>query len=181
MSLTTSRIVSWRRLAGLAGAAAVTVALVTSTAPAMAAAKAPVVAPVTNGAAHLSGPSAITASVAPPAAAKVLASQDGYCDVGDVCLYYFSAQRGYGSLYDTGHNDPYLFNNHFISSGSGQGSVVGNNAEAVWNRDPHTTVWLCTGTYSTGSCGYVAPNSYGTLGSTWFDKTQSLTWADSSN
>jgi hypothetical protein len=178
MTLTTSRIVSWRRLAGLAGAAAVTVALVTS--PAMASSKAPVVIPAAaKNTTYPSGPSA--GSPASSAQAKVFASQDGYCDVGDVCLYYYSSSFGYGSGYDTAHNDPNLFNNHFISYGAGQGQVVGNNAEAVWNRDPHTYVYLCTGLNSTGSCGYVPPNTIYNLYSTWSNKTQSLTWGDSTN
>jgi hypothetical protein len=180
MSHTISHIVSWRRLAGLAGAAAVTAALVTSTTPAMAAAKAPVTPPPANAAARLSGPSAVTAA---SAGVTPLASQDGVCDVGDVCLYYFATTRGVGvgSGYDTAHNDSYLFDNHFISSGFGQGAVVGNNAEAVWNRDPRTTVWVCTGTNSTGTCGFVGPNVFGNLTSTFSNKVQSLTWADSTN
>jgi|GEM_PF-6331639 len=49
----TSRVVSWRRLAGLAGATAVTAALATSTAPAMAATNAPGIPPTAKAAAFL--------------------------------------------------------------------------------------------------------------------------------
>jgi hypothetical protein len=76
----------------------------------------------------------------------VNASQDGSVDVGDLGLWYYDSSHGYGSFYDTSHNDTWLFNNHFISSGAGQGSLVANNSEFAWNRDPHTTVIVCTGT-----------------------------------
>jgi hypothetical protein len=110
-----------------------------------------------------------------------LASQDGNCDVGDLCLYYYYDYQGWGSRYDTAHNDPNLFNNHFISSGAGQGAVVGNNARAYWNRDPNAYAYVCTSTYSSGSCGWLAPNAYGNLNSTYADHSQSVYWGDSSN
>jgi hypothetical protein len=118
----------------------------------------------------------------PPARLGVTAaSQDGACDVGDLCLYYYYDYQGWGSGYDTSHNDPYLFNNHFIFSGSGWGAIVGNNARAYWNRDPKAYAYVCTGTYSTGSCGWLAPNAYGNLNSTYADRSQSVYWGDSSN
>jgi peptidase inhibitor family I36 len=110
-----------------------------------------------------------------------LASQDGACEIGDLCLYYLYDYQGWGSGYDTAHNDPNLFNNHFIFGGSGQGAIVGSNARAYWNRDPYTYAYVCTGTYSTGSCGWLAPNAYGNLNSTYADRSQSLYWGDSSN
>jgi hypothetical protein len=109
------------------------------------------------------------------------ASQDGVVDVGDLGLYYFSSNLGYGSLYDTSHNDNWLFDNHFISGGAGQGQVVANNAEFAWNRDPHTTVIVCTGYNYTGSCGVIGPNVYGNFTSTYSNKVESIYWADSSN
>ena len=87
----------------------------------------------------------------------VNASQDGVLDVGDLGLWYYDSSHGYGSFYDTSHNDNWLFDNHFISSGAGQGSVVANNSEFAWNQDPHTTVIVCTGYNYTGTCGTIAP------------------------
>ena len=111
----------------------------------------------------------------------VKASQDGSVDVGDLGLWYFDSAHGYGSAYDTAHNDNWLFDNHFISSGSGQGSVVANNSEFAWNRDPHTTVIVCTGYNYTGSCGTIGPNVYGNLTSTYRDNVESIYWANSAN
>ena len=167
MKVHTSR----RRVAGIAATAVA--ALVAAGTPAMAASTKPPVPPV-----HL--PSSVT-SGAPSSRLRTLASQDGSCDVGDVCLYYFSSSRGYGSGYDTAHNDPNLFNNHFIGFGAGRGSVVGSNAEAVWNRDPRTTVYVCTGLNSQGNCGSVGPNTLGNFTSTYSNRVQSLYWADSTN
>jgi hypothetical protein len=39
--------------------------------------------------------------------------------------------------------------------------VVGANAESYWNRDPTTTVYVCTGINYTGACAPIAPNTSG--------------------
>jgi hypothetical protein len=116
----------------------------------------------------------------PSGKVRTLASQDGACDVGDLCLYYFRAPT-YGSGYDTAHNDQNLFNNRFIFASSGQGSIVGNNAEAYWNRDPKTYAYVCTEVNYGGSCGWLAPNTYGNLNSTYANRSDSLYWGDSTN
>jgi hypothetical protein len=121
------------------------------------------------------------AAAFPATRVGTLASQDGSCDVGDVCLYYYTYARGHGSFYDTSHNDPNLRNNHFISVGTGHGQGVASNAEAVWNRDAHTTVRVCTGLSSTGSCLSVSPNTIVDLPTAYTNKVQSITWADSTN
>jgi hypothetical protein len=107
-----------------------------------------------------------------------LAPQDGGCDVGDVCLYYTGLDS---SRYDTAHNDPSLHNNHFISTGNGKGALVANNAVTVWNRDPSTPVFVCTGPGGTGTCGSVMPNVAMTLSSTYINNVESIYWGDSSN
>jgi len=173
---------------GLTGAALVTAALAAVPAGASVSPK-PAPAPAVKAAPQLQGSSAAATHHAgkPPAAlravggAQALGSQDGGCDVGDLCLYYLYSQQGYGSLYDTAHNDSYLFNNHFVTAGSGQGGTLGNNARAYWNRDPNAYAYVCTGVNYTGICGWLAPNSYGNLGSSYADKTQSVYWGDSTN
>ncbi len=126
-------------------------------------------------------PSAITPASSHRGMMTVNASQDGVVDVGDLGLWYFDSAHGYGSLYDTSHNDNWLFDNHFISSGAGRGSVVANNSEFAWNRDPHTTVIVCTGYNYTGSCGTIAPNTSGNFTSTYSNNVESVYWADSAN
>jgi len=111
---------------------------------------------------------------------QALASQDGFCDVGDLCLYYLYSPT-YGSGYDTAHNDQYLWDNHFIFAGAGRGSIVANNAEAYWNRDPSAYAYVCTGINYTGNCGWLAPNSFGNLNSTYADNVESLYWGNSAN
>lgn len=117
---------------------------------------------------------------APSAKIRTLASQNGVCEVGDLCLYYYSSPT-YGSGYDQSHNDQNLNNNHFIFTGSGKGSVVGNNAEAYWNRDPRAYAYVCTGINYTGSCGWLAPNAYGNLNSTYKNNSESIFWGDTAN
>lgn len=125
--------------------------------------------------------SAVDAVSARPLTASLRASQDGGVDVGDFGQWYFDSAHGYGSLYDTSHNDNYLQDNHFITAGAGQHTAVANNAEFVWNRDPHTSVVVCTGLNYTGTCGVVGPNVAGNLTSAYRDNLESLYWNDSSN
>ncbi len=63
----------------------------------------------------------------------------------------------------------------------GRGQRVGNNAEFVWNRDPRTSVKVCTGPNYTGTCGLVLPNQSGNFTSTYKNNVESLIWADSTN
>lgn len=108
------------------------------------------------------------------------ASSNAYCEVGEICFYWNSAAQGWGSFYDTAHNDPNLKNNHFVSTAAGKGNQVGNYTRGVWNRDPYVYAYICTGSGYTG-CGWVAPNTYGTLVSPYFDNVESVYWNDASN
>jgi hypothetical protein len=185
-------LTSSRRVAGVAAGGLAAAALVAAAGPAMAApAPAPTPtkpAPAIPQPARFSAPIALQNSVSPAAPSQQLrllaiqngAPQNGVCNVGEVCLYYLHSPI-FGSLYDTGHNDPNLFNNHFISPGLGRGSVVGSNAEFVWNRDPRTTVRVCTGLNNTGICGVVFPNQSGNFTNTFKNRVQSLSWLDSTN
>ena len=179
---------SGRRVAGMAAGAVAAAALVAASAPAMAASS-PKPAPTSiPPSARIAAPRPLPSSVTPAPPSLQLrrlafqngAPQNGTCNVGEVCLYYLHSPI-FGSLYDTGHNDPNLFNNHFISAGLGRGAVVGSNAEFVWNRDPRTSVKVCTGLNYTGICGFVLPNQSGNFTSTYKNHVQSLIWADSTN
>ena len=175
------KVTSGRRVARIVAATGAAATLLAA-APAMAASgpkPVPTIPPSARIAPHVSHPSSGTPVT--PQQLRRFASQDGGCDVGDVCLYYYNSSLGFGSSYDTSHNDPNLFNNHFISFGAGQRAVVGSNAEAVWNRDPHTYVELCTGLNNTGTCGFVPPNTWYNLSTTFSNHVQSLHWDDSTN
>ena len=180
-------LTSSRRVAGVAAGGLAAAALVAAAGPAVAA-PTPKPIPTIPPAARFSPPVALPGSVTPAAPSPQLrllavqngAPQNGVCNVGEVCLYYLHSPI-FGSLYDTGHNDPNLFNNHFISPGLGRGSVVGSNAEFVWNRDPRTTVRVCTGLNNTGICGVVFPNQSGNFTNTFKNRVQSLSWLDSTN
>ena len=180
-----SRFTALRRATAIVGATAAAAAIAAGTAAAYASPaphKHPVVVPhLPSSLINRALPSAISATSSRPGMMTVNASQDGVVDVGDLGLYYFDSADGYGSLYDTSHNDPWLFDNHFISSGAGKGQVVANNSEFAWNRDPHTTVIVCTGYNYTGSCGTIGPNVYGNFTSTYSNKVESVYWADSAN
>jgi hypothetical protein len=176
-----------RRVTAIIGAAAAATAIATGSAaayaaPAPAPHKHPVVVPhVPRSLINRALPSAVIPGSRPAGMARANASQDGSVDVGDLGLWYFDSAHGYGSVYDTSHNDNWLFDNHFISAGAGQHAVVANDSEFAWNRDPHTTVIVCTGYNYTGSCGTIGPNVYGNFTSTYRDNVESVYWADSAN
>jgi murein DD-endopeptidase MepM/ murein hydrolase activator NlpD len=72
-------------------------------------------------------------AVATPAHAD---ARNGVCEDGEVCLYYNSDNQGSlvdfsGSVKDYGTGADCIT---FISSGSGRGQCVKNNAASVWNR-----------------------------------------------
>ena len=180
-----SRFTARRRATAIIGAAAAATAIAAGSAAAYASTtphKHPVVTPhVPRSLISTALPSAITPASRHQGTMTANASQDGALDVGDLGLWYYDSSHGYGSFYDTSHNDNWLFDNHFISAGAGQGSVVANDSEFAWNRDPHTTVIVCTGYNYTGTCGTIAPNTYGNLTPTYRDNVESVYWADSAN
>jgi hypothetical protein len=113
-------------------------------------------------------------------------SQDGSCEVGELCLYY---QWDFvGSGYDGAHNDFNYNNNHFLWAGAGQGQVVGNNARSYWNRDPRAPVYICNYTWAPmvsppagGQCIRFEANTFGNLPAVLADHNQSVYWVDSTN
>jgi hypothetical protein len=106
---------------------------------------------------------------------------DGTCNhyysdnTGDLCLWYF--QNYSGSKIDFYYGDSNLFNNYFITAGSGQGAVVANNAESDFNYDGIYTAWVCTGTSSSGSCGFISPLTGGNFNTTYKNNVESFYWA----
>jgi len=107
------------------------------------------------------------------------AHQDGSCDQysnghGDFCLYYLDNYQG--SFSDFYTNDDNLWDNYFLTSGSGRGRVVANNARSYWNRDLICTVWVYTGSYYTGNGGRVTPGEYDNFNTTYRDNVESLRW-----
>jgi hypothetical protein len=100
---------------------------------------------------------------------------DGFCNTGDLCLWYFSSFQG--SHVDFFFGDDNLWDNVFNSAGAGLGSTVANNAESAWNYDPTYTAWVCAGTFQAGPCGWILPNSGGDLVyPTYFNNTESIHW-----
>jgi Peptidase inhibitor family I36 len=101
---------------------------------------------------------------------------DGSCNSGDLCLWYFAGFQG--STVDFFWGDDNLGDNVFLSPGSGQGAVVANNAESAWNYDPTLTAWTCSGTFQTGDCGHILPNSGGDfIYPTYFNNVESIHWS----
>lgn len=82
--------------------------------------------------------------------------KDGICDPGEFCLYYNSSKYNFGSLHDYQADDPYLFDDTFISPGRGQGQIVANNAAAYWNRSPGTVYVYTLGQFG-GTVGSIPP------------------------
>src|SRR5687768_5340399 len=117
----------------------------------------------------------VTAMVAAAASAVLAqvpdsanAARDGFCDddastvaggpPGEACFYRFSNLRG--SLADFSSDsatnpdlygaDATLFDDYFISAGSGQGKRVSNNASSVCNTDRNSRLILHDGDNFTG-------------------------------
>jgi hypothetical protein len=104
---------------------------------------------------------------------------DGTCSVyangtGDLCLWYFSSFTG--SRVDFYYNDSNLYNNVFLTSGSGKGAVVASNAESAYNYDSIWTAWVCTDPSYAGSCGYILPRTGGNFTATFYNRSDSLYW-----
>lgn len=93
---------------------------------------------------------------------------------GDLCQWYYTNYSG--SRGGTYSNDASLWDDRFMTGGSGQGAIMANNAESTWNYDSYYTAWVCTGTSYTGSCGYVKPNSGGNFNGTYYNNVESLYW-----
>lgn len=99
-------------------------------------------------------------ALAAPASA---ADRDGVCNTGEVC-YFFNSNFG-GSRSDFFGNDANLQDNNFLSSGSGQGQTVKNNAAGGRGLDAtyNVTVWFNSnynnGTYTGRSD--TLPTNYG--------------------
>jgi hypothetical protein len=99
---------------------------------------------------------------------------DGVCNTGDLCLWYFSGFQG--STVDFFSGDDNLWDNVFLSAGAGQGATVANNSESAWNYDPTFTAWTCTGTFQSGDCGWILPNSGGDFLTLYFNNVESIHW-----
>ena len=104
---------------------------------------------------------------------------DGTCNLysngdGDFCLWYLAGLVG--SKADFFISDSNLNNNTFVTAGSGQGQVVGNNAESDFNYDLNLGARVCTGTSGSGTCGTVPSNSGGNFNSTYKNNVESFTW-----
>jgi hypothetical protein len=100
---------------------------------------------------------------------------DGVCGTGDLCMWYFAGFQG--SAVDLFFGDDTLWDNTFLTAGSGLGSTVANNSESAWNYDPSYTAWTCSGTFQTGDCGWILPNSGGDfLIPTYYNNVESIHW-----
>jgi hypothetical protein len=101
------------------------------------------------------------------------AYSDGH---GDLCMWYFSNYNGSNTGFL--RSDYNLNDDHFVSAGSGQNSLVTNNAESVWNYDHYTTAYVATSPGFTGSIGYIRPWTGGNFSSTYSNNVESLYWAN---
>jgi len=115
--------------------------------------------------------------IAGGATASQAASKDGVINTGEFVQWYFSGYSG--GCEDDFSGDATFFNDTFKNCGqgaSGVGAVVANNTESDWNYDPSFTAHVCTGTNSTGTCGFILPNSGGNFSTTYKNNVESLYW-----
>jgi hypothetical protein len=111
--------------------------------------------------------------------ATLTAPLDSTCDAfpngsGELCLWYYAGYQG--SRIDFWWGADNLANNRFLSAGSGQGAIVANNSESVWNYDSSYTAWVCTNAYQQGVCGTVAPHSGGNFITGYWNNVESFHW-----
>jgi hypothetical protein len=90
------------------------------------------------------------AGTAPASAAH----KDGYCDSGEMCLYYF--QNFGGPVFDLYYADNDFYGDRF----PGTYILADNNTESGKNRDTYTW-YLYTGANRTGYRGTATPGSQG--------------------
>jgi len=94
---------------------------------------------------------------------------------GDFCLWYltnYTQSRG-----GVGSNDSNLVNNYFVTSGSGQGSSLTNNAESDYNYDSYYTAKVTTSPNYYGYVGSVRPRTGGNFNSTYTNNVESIYWS----
>ncbi|MEO3930487.1 peptidase inhibitor family I36 protein [Micromonosporaceae bacterium B7E4] len=106
--------------------------------------------------------------------AGLMAHLDGVCNTGELCLWYNFGWRGSYADFWWAAND--LAANVFLGPGAGQGQVVTNNAESVWNYDYSYTAMLCTEAYHTGNCLPVPPRSGRDLYGVFINNVESIQW-----
>jgi Peptidase inhibitor family I36 len=113
---------------------------------------------------------AMSSMVATPAGAT---SRDGNCDDLEFCLYYYGSETG--SLSDFIGNVPDFAGKTFISSGTGQGAPVKNNAESAKFRGISYAIVYYNSQYGYGAGwdAFAGPSGQGNLVHTW---NQNAAW-----
>ncbi|QXJ23322.1 hypothetical protein AGRA3207_004463 [Actinomadura graeca] len=106
------------------------------------------------------------------AGSALLGHQDGVCTGGEFCLYQNILATQ--SFSDFAVNDPNLFDNVYLSPGTGQGTVVANNSRFGRNNDATRSAVICTDVNYTGSCAGFVPNSGGAFNVTYRGNVESL-------
>jgi peptidase inhibitor family I36 len=93
---------------------------------------------------------------------------------GDLCLWRFNGASGSRAAFYS--DDPYLWDNVFVTPGAGQGETVADNAGSYFNMDTKWAAVMCTGANYTGSCRTFAPNTAGNLPPGYVNNVESLYW-----
>jgi hypothetical protein len=97
------------------------------------------------------------AGVAPAQAA----GKNGYCEYGELCLYYLSNPTR-GPIFDLYYADDNFADDYF----PGTYIPADNNTEVAYNRDTYTW-YVYTGAFRGGTRGYVSPGTLGNFTSTF--------------
>jgi hypothetical protein len=97
----------------------------------------------------------VMAGVASPASA---AGKNGWCETGELCLFYQDGFAGAWIDYYLGDDDHR--NDRFIggSGRPGYNAIVADNAQSAWNFDPNNWAVIATLTDCAGSTQVVDPN-----------------------
>ncbi|MFJ3642432.1 peptidase inhibitor family I36 protein [Streptomyces sp. NPDC090108] len=106
--------------------------------------------------AAVAGAAMTAAALAFATPASASSPKNGSCEIIEVCYYYNSDYAG--SMIDYEGDEYSHHDDHFISSGAGQGQVVGNNAASVYCNDG--PLFSCTTYFNSGYAG----DSYTILG-----------------
>jgi hypothetical protein len=109
-------------------------------------------------------------------APAMAANRDGAVNEGEFIFYYNSAQYGYGSSSDFEYAVRDLVGYKFLSSGSGKGQYVKNNAAAGWNTFNYAAARVYYNSNYGGFYDTFLANEKGNLISPLKNENASMSW-----
>jgi len=115
--------------------------------------------------------SALTVGALAAAAPASAESKDGSMDFNEFGLNFLASQGG--SWTDFKYDESLLNNDHFLTTGTGKGGTVDNNAESYFNRG-NLTWYVYTGTAANGIEGWIPGDYLGNFSTNFKNQVSSI-------